>query len=207
MSKRNIKALVFDCDGTLADSMPVHWCAWQELMKRHRFHFTEERFYSLGGVPSHDILQRLKEEQGLSLDPKLVAKEKETEYLSRLALVKPIEPIVQIARDHFGCIPLAVASGGTKMAIETVLHHLGIRELFAAVVTHEDVHRQKPAPDIFLEAARRLGIKSVYCRAFEDTELGLTAIRQAGMEPVDVRKYYLKPIPENKGDMPNRLAA
>jgi beta-phosphoglucomutase-like phosphatase (HAD superfamily) len=177
------------------------------LIKRHHFHFTEERFYSLGGVPSHDILQRIKEEQGLTFDPLSVAKEKEAEYLNRLSLVKPIEPIVQIAKDHFGSIPLAVASGGTRLAIETVLNHLGIRALFSAVITNEDVVRQKPAPDIFLEAAKRLATKPVYCRAFEDTELGLTAIRQAGMEPIDVRKYYQKPSSENKSDHQNRLAA
>ncbi|HTA29345.1 MAG TPA: HAD-IA family hydrolase, partial [Candidatus Cybelea sp.] len=90
--------------------------------------------------------------------------------------------------EHFGKIPMAVASGGTQSIIEQVLEHLGIRKMFAAVVTSEDVVNQKPAPDIFLEAARRIGVAPQFCRAYEDTDLGMQAIRAAGMEAVDVRE-------------------
>ena len=83
---------------------------------------------------------------------------------------------------------MAVASGGTKPIIEQVLEQLRIRPLFQAVVTNEDVVRQKPAPDIFLEAARRIGVAPERCRAYEDTDLGMQAIRAAGMEAVDVRE-------------------
>jgi beta-phosphoglucomutase family hydrolase len=183
-----IQALIFDCDGTLADSMPLHWRAWETVQRRHGFHFSEERFYALGGVPSRDILRRLKQEQGLALDPLAVAKEKEQAYLEVLAHVAPIETVVRIAREHHGRLPLAVASGGTHRVIEKVLEHLGIRHLFHTIVTSEDVVNQKPAPDIFLEAARRLGVPPAACRAYEDTDLGMQAIRAAGMEAVDVRQ-------------------
>jgi HAD superfamily hydrolase (TIGR01509 family) len=85
-----------------------------------------------------------------------------------------------------------VASGGTRSIIEQVLQHLGIRELFQAIVTSEDVRNQKPAPDIFLEAARRIGIPPQACRAYEDTDLGMQAIRAAGMEAIDVRELLAK---------------
>jgi HAD superfamily hydrolase (TIGR01509 family) len=88
---------------------------------------------------------------------------------------------------------MAVASGGSRHVIEKVLHHLGIREFFSATVTNEDVARQKPAPDIFLEAARRLGVEPRYCQAYEDTDLGLQAIRAAGMQAVDVRELICRP--------------
>ena len=182
-----IQAIIFDCDGTLADTMPLHWHAWQRVAKRHGIAFTEARFYALGGVPSRDILKTLSQEQGLSIDPIGIAREKEEEYIALLAHIGPIEMVVQVAHDHFGKIPLAVASGGTRAIIDKVLVHLGIRQLFGAVVTSEDVLHQKPAPDIFLEAARRLGVPPQYCRAYEDTDLGLQAIRAAGMEAVDVR--------------------
>src|SRR5882724_12289107 len=188
MNAKTLKGIVFDCDGTLADTMPLHWRAWQAVAKRHNFNFPEDRFYSLGGVPSRDILKMLGEEQGLELDPLAVAHEKESEYLPLIAQVEPINLVVGVAREHFGKIPLAVASGGTRAIIERVLRHLGIRELFTAVVTSEDVVKQKPAPDIFLEAARRIGVKPDFCRAYEDTDLGLQAIRSAGMQPVDVRQ-------------------
>jgi beta-phosphoglucomutase-like phosphatase (HAD superfamily) len=181
------KGLIFDCDGTLADTMPLHWSAWQTVTRRYGLEFSEERFYSLGGVPSRDIFKLLAEEQGLALDPLVAAKEKEAEYIPFLSHIQPVEAVVRIARENFGRIPMAVASGGLQSHINEVLQHLGIRQFFIAVVTSECVTRQKPAPDIFLEAARRLGVPPQFCRAYEDTDLGLQAIKAAGMEPVDVR--------------------
>ena len=186
------QGIIFDCDGTLADTMPLHWRAWQVIARRHGFSFPEDRFYSLGGVPSRDILKVLSAEQGLPLDPLAVAREKEAEYLPLIAQVEPINTVVGVARENYGKIPLAVASGGTKRVIGQVLDHLGIRHLFQAVVTSEDVVNQKPAPDIFLEAARRLGVPPQFCRAYEDTDLGMRAIRAAGMEAVDVRELLVK---------------
>ena len=182
-------ALIFDCDGTLADTMPLHWHAWEVVSRRHGIHFTEDRFYSLGGVPSRDILQMLREEQGLSYDHHAVSLEKEHAFLPFLPTVQAIPEVVAIAREHHGRVPMAVASGGKKRVVEQVLEHLGIRHWFVAVVTSEDIVRQKPAPDIFLEAARLLGVAPTLCRGYEDTDLGMDAIRAAGMEAVDVRAF------------------
>ena len=143
-------------------------------------------------MPSRDILKLLAQEQGRSLDHIAVAHEKEEAFLPLLAEVEPIHCVVEIARANHGKIPMAVASGGTQKIIGLVLDRLKIRELFDAVVTSEMVKHQKPAPDIFLEAARRIGVASKQCRAYEDTELGLTAIRAAGMEAVDVRELLSK---------------
>jgi beta-phosphoglucomutase family hydrolase len=184
---KEIKGLVFDCDGTLADTMPLHWRAWQAIAAKYKLHFPEDRFYSLGGVPSRDILKMLAAEQGVSLDHIEAAHEKENVYLPLMAAVEPIHAVVEIARANFGKIPMAVASGGTQPIIEGVLEHLKIRHLFHAVVTSEMVENQKPAPDIFLEAARRIGVEPQFCRGYEDTDLGMQAIRSAGMDAVDVR--------------------
>src|SRR5580658_3881349 len=181
------RGLVFDCDGTLADTMPLHWRAWQLIARRHDLHFPEDRFYSLGGVPSRDILKMLAKEQGVTLDHIAAAHEKENVYLPMMSEVGPIHAVVEIARANHGKIPMAVASGGTQPIIVQVLEHLKIRHLFDAVVTSEMVKKQKPAPDIFLEAARRIGVDPKFCRAYEDTDLGLQAIRSAGMDAVDVR--------------------
>jgi beta-phosphoglucomutase family hydrolase len=183
-----IKGLIFDCDGTLADTMPLHWRAWEMVTQRHGLYFPEDRFYSLGGVPSRDILKILAVEQGRSLDHIAIAHEKEEAYLPLLTQAGPVEMVVNIARENHGKIPMAVASGGTQKIICQVLDHLGIRHLFDAVVTNEMVKHQKPAPDIFLEAARRIGVDPKFCRAYEDTGIGLQAIRAAGMEAVDVRQ-------------------
>ena len=184
----HIKGLVFDCDGTLADTMPMHWRAWQVIAKKYKLHFPMDRFYSLGGVPSRDILKMLAEEQGLTLDHIQAAHEKENAYLPLMAEVEPIHAVVEIARENFEKIPMAVASGGTLPIIEQVLTHLKIRHLFGAVVTSEMVKNQKPAPDIFVEDARRIGVDPKFCRGYEDTDLGMQAIRSAGMDAVDVRE-------------------
>src|SRR5471032_790485 len=143
----HIKGLVFDCDGTLADTMPMHWRAWQVIAKKYKLHFPEDRFYSLGGVPSRDILKMLAMEQGVTLDHIQAAHEKENAYLPLIAEVEPIHAVEAIAMENFGKIPMSVASGGTLPIIEQVLKHLKSRHLFGAVVTSEMVKNQKPAPD------------------------------------------------------------
>jgi len=183
----HIKGLVFDCDGTLADTMPLHWRAWQVITAKYKLHFPQDRFYALGGVPSRDILQMLAKEQGVTLDHIAAAHEKENAYLPLMAQVEPIHAVVEIAKANYGKIPMAVASGGTQPIIVQVLEHLKIRHLFGAVVTSEMVQNQKPAPDIFIEAARRIGVDPKFCRGYEDTDLGMQAIRSAGMDAVDVR--------------------
>src|SRR5437016_4427679 len=131
------KGLIFDCDGTLADTMPLHWLAWQVVATRYKLHFPEERFYSLGGVPSRDILKMLAEEQGVTLDHLKAAHEKEEAYLPMMAKVEPIHVVVNLARENHGKMPMAVASGGTRLIIPQVLEHLNIRHLFDAIVTSE----------------------------------------------------------------------
>jgi beta-phosphoglucomutase family hydrolase len=192
------QALIFDCDGTLADTMPLHWRAWQEVTLRYGLEFSEARFYELGGVPSRDILRMLSEEQRRPLDPLAASKEKEAAYMPHLPEIRAIEPVARIVRENAGKLPMAVASGGIQVHINDVLEQIGLRQYFQAVVTSEDVQRQKPAPDIFLEAARRLGVPPQFCRAYEDTDLGLQAIRAAGMEAVDVR-LMTKPGVKEKG--------
>jgi beta-phosphoglucomutase-like phosphatase (HAD superfamily) len=124
------KALIFDCDGTLADTMPLHWRAWQVVAGRYHLDFPEDRFYSLGGVPSRDILKMLSQEQGKVLDPLAVSKEKEAAYIPFLSQVEEIKEVADIARKNYGIVPMAVASGGMREHIDAVLTHLGLRRLF-----------------------------------------------------------------------------
>jgi beta-phosphoglucomutase-like phosphatase (HAD superfamily) len=172
--------------------MPLHWRAWQTVARRHGLDFPQDRFYALGGVPSRDILKMLSAEQNRPLDAAAVSIEKESAYIPFLSEVREIEPVARIVRENAGKLPMAVASGGQQTHINMVLEHIGLRHFFQAVVTSEDVKRQKPAPDIFLEAARRLGVAPQFCRAYEDTEIGLQAIRAADMKAVDVRELLAK---------------
>ncbi|HVU52331.1 MAG TPA: HAD-IA family hydrolase [Polyangia bacterium] len=185
------QAHIFDLDGTLADTMPVHFGVWQTMAARYGLVFPEERFYSLGGVPTPRIAALLIAEAGLTLDPLAVAAEKERAYVDGLASgalsVRPIEAVIAIARAQRGVAPLAIASGSSRRLVTLTLASLGIADWFGAVVAAEDTARPKPEPDVFLEAARRLGAAPARCIVYEDTDLGLEAARRAGMTGVDVR--------------------
>lgn len=186
-----IRGLIFDCDGTLADTMPAHFRAWTATLQRHGITFSERRFYELGGVPSYRIIAQLSQEQGIRVDPLEVAHEKELAFLAFIDAVQPVPTVVEIARGHRGQMPMAVASGGLRNVIERILQTLKIRDWFDAVVTAEDTERHKPEPDVFLEAARRLGVPPETCVVYEDTDIGLEAARRAGMRGIDVRPMYV----------------
>jgi len=187
---RACNAIIFDCDGTLVDSMPVHFMAWRETMDRHGIAFPEDRFYALGGVPSHRIIELLAREQNVALDAVSVAHEKEMAFLERIGMLVPVEQVVTVARENRGVKPMAVASGGFREIILRQLHHVKMGDWFDAVVTAEDTSKHKPEPDVFLEAARRLGVRAADCVVFEDADLGVEAARRAGMECIDIRTFF-----------------
>jgi beta-phosphoglucomutase family hydrolase len=182
--------ILFDCDGTLVDSMPVHFLAWHESMSRHGIEFSEDRFYALGGMPSHRIIAMLAMEQGVSLDADAVAVEKEHAFLNRIHMLVPIDSVVEIARDSKGKKPIAVASGGFRDIIMQQLAQVEMADWFDAIVTAEDTSLHKPEPDVFLEAARRLGVPPKNCVVFEDADLGVEAASRAGMQCIDVRSFF-----------------
>ncbi len=184
------KAIIFDCDGTLTDSMPVHYVAWHRTMTRHGLFFPEERFYALGGMPSDRIISILSQEQSITVDAKQVAVEKENVFLSLINLLTPIEPVMQVASYYRELIPIAVASGGFREIILRQLDHLNCRDWFNTIVTAEDTVRHKPAPDVFLEAARRLRVAPEDCLVYEDADLGVQAAQAANMQCIDVRRFH-----------------
>ncbi len=183
--------MIFDCDGTLADTMPVHYEAWAATLARHPgLELSEDRFYVLGGWPTLNIAELLKKETGLDFDTVELSHEKELEFERRLDHVRPIEPVVAKVRELRGKMPIAVATGGIRRICQTILHHIGLVGWFDAMVCAEDVPHHKPAPDIFLEAARRLKVPADECLVYEDTDPGLEAARRAGMATIDVRTFY-----------------
>jgi len=185
------RAFIFDLDGTLVDTMPSHFVAWTEIARRHGFEFPEARFYALGGVPTAKIAAMLLAEAGLTLDPAAIALEKEQMYYDSLAAaggVQAIAAVLEIARRRRDeGSPLAIASGSVRRLVTRTLEALAIADWFPVVVAAEDTARHKPEPDVFLEAARRLGVEPASCTVYEDTDIGLEAARRAGMTPVDVR--------------------
>jgi beta-phosphoglucomutase family hydrolase len=181
------EALIFDCDGTLADTMPAHHQAWQNTLAGLGAGFPVERFYALAGVPTRQIARLLAEEYALTVDPDVLAARKEQAYVDSMPAVLPIEKVVSIARAARGRLPIAVASGSHRALVEMTLTQIGVRDWFPVVVAAEDTIRHKPEPDVFLLAAERLGVRPEACVVYEDADLGIEAARRAGMRYVDIR--------------------
>jgi HAD superfamily hydrolase (TIGR01509 family) len=184
-----VRALIFDCDGTLTDSMPIHYRSWRATMLLHGIDFAEDRFYALGGVPSQKIIEMLAAEKSLELDAAAVADQKERAFLDLLHELEPLAHVLDVARRNRGKLKMAVASGGVRPVIMAQLEHVGCADWFDTIVTAEDTERHKPDPDVFLEAARRLNVPAAECRVYEDSDLGIEAARRAGMQWIDVRLW------------------
>jgi HAD superfamily hydrolase (TIGR01509 family) len=182
-------AYIFDCDGTLADTMPTHYRAWCSALGSHAESFPEALFYELGGVPTAGIVELLNERHALALPVGETVARKEAIFLELSHEIAAIEPVVALAREYHGRLPMAVASGGHRRIVLNTLRALGIAHLFQAIVTSEDYQRGKPAPDPFLEAALRLQVPPEECLVFEDTATGVAAAQAAGMQ------YVLVPPP------------
>ena len=188
---------IFDCDGTLADTMPLHYQAWCAALAGFSCDFPEAFFYELGGVPTERIVEILNERHGYHMPVVETAKYKESLYLGLIPQILPIEPVVEFALRFHGVKPLAVASGGHRAIVSKTLTALGILDKFAAIVGAEDYANGKPAPDPFLEAARRIGVPPARCLAFEDTALGVQSATAAGMKTVLVPAPRLPSNPGN----------
>ena len=183
-------AILFDCDGTLADTMPAHYRAWLHVTKHHGILFDENRFYALGGRPTRDILATLANEASIEIDLDHASEMKESAFLEQVKYVKAIDPVIAALRRAHGHVPVAVVTGGYRDVCEKILLQVGIREFFDCIVASEDTNRHKPDPDPFLEAARRLGVAPEGCLVWEDSDLGIEAARQAGMSWIDVRSFH-----------------
>ena len=178
----DFEAYIFDCDGTLADTMPLHYQAWLAALKEYACEFPEALFYELGGVPTDKIVEILNERHGCSMPVRETAIHKDELFVQMIPQTLPIEPVVELVHQYYRAKPLAVASGGTREIVTKILSALGILKKFDAVITTEDYRHGKPAPDPFLEAARRLGVPPERCLVFEDTTAGIAAAKAAGMQ-------------------------
>ena len=188
-----IEALIFDCDGTLVDTMPAHHRAWLAALAPHGLTFSTAQFHALAGMPTRAIVERLGREQGVACDADRIAAQKDAAYLAAADHGGPIAVVVAIARRERGARKLAVASGNVTELVRATLRGAAIDDLFPVVVGADLVVHGKPAPDVFLEAAARIGAQPARCAVYEDGELGLQAARAAGMIAIDVRPWLHVP--------------
>ncbi|HZP06414.1 MAG TPA: HAD family phosphatase [Terracidiphilus sp.] len=179
-------AYLFDCDGTIADSMPLHYIAWKKALREWGCEFDEDLFYRWGGKPVHEIISTLNRMHNLQMPVAQVAERKEALYYAQLPNLKPVPEVLEQIEAQHGVIPLAVVSGSSRESVLNTLTALNLVDRFDTIVGAEDYARSKPAPDAFLVAAARLGVEPEDCLVFEDTALGIEAATAAGMASVRV---------------------
>ena len=184
------KALIFDLDGTLADSMPVHFWAYKNILVDYGIDFTPELFATLAGIPAVGTIEKLNELFHTNMDAEKVGHHKESEYEKIMHKMKPVKPVVDLMKANYGKLPMSVGTGGyTRLAWKT-MNILGFDKYIEILVASEDVQNAKPHPDTFLRCAELMGIEPKYCQVFEDGDLGIQAAKAAGMMATLVTDYY-----------------
>lgn len=185
------RGLIFDCDGTLADTMPLHLRCWQRAMRELGGDLTDAEFWNFAGIPTRTIIELINRKHGYTIDPVSGGALKERYYVELVHEVQPIAEVVQVVETWRGRLPMAVATGGELDIVSRTLRTISLFDAFDTIVSADDVKHGKPAPDIFLEAARRLKVEPAYCVVFEDADHGVTAARAAGMTAIDIREFGL----------------
>jgi HAD superfamily hydrolase (TIGR01509 family) len=180
------EAYLFDCDGTIADSMPLHYVAWKQALGEWNCEFEEERFYAWGGMPTTKIIARLNEEYGLRMPVQSVARRKEELYFELLPQLKVVPEVLEHIEAQRGRIAFAVVSGSARDSVTASLEKLRLLDRFDTMVCAGDYEKSKPDPEAFLLAASKLGVTPTKCLVFEDTEMGIQAAAAAGMASVKV---------------------
>jgi beta-phosphoglucomutase family hydrolase len=184
------KGLIFDIDGTICDTMPVHFIAWRETAAEKGIEFTTELFLEVTGIPALQTSEYLKDKFNADFDAVEFTRLKEERFEHNMHKAKPIEPVIKIIRENKGKLPMACGTGGSQYLAWKTLEIAGVKDCFEHVVAAEDVINHKPYPDTFLKAAELIGVQPSDCEVFEDGELGLQAAISAGMMCVDVKPYY-----------------
>lgn len=184
------KALIFDLDGTLANTMPIHYIAWKNAVARYGIDFTVELFMQLAGIPLYPTVVKLNELFGKNINPQEMGDLKEAEFEANMHLTPEIKPVTDLVRQWHGKLPMAVGTGGSRRLSLKTLEIIGLKGYFDILVSSEDVSEFKPHPMTFLRCAELMGVDPADCEVFEDGMLGFQAARDAGMMVTDVTKYY-----------------
>jgi len=182
----NCEAIIFDCDGTLVDNMPLHLQSWQKAFAEYEAEFTPQFLVENSGRPLIETVETFNSQFGTELDPKTVAELKAQYFEELMHGADPIELVCELAREYHGKLPMSVVSGSDRHDVDIAISIAGLNGIFVAILTADDPIEPKPAPDLFLEAAKVMGVSPEKCVVFEDGDSGIQAATAAGMVVIDV---------------------
>lgn len=183
------RALIFDLDGTLSNSLPVHMATWNKVGETYGFKFDPQIMLEMTGRATIEFARHIVAYYGLSVDPEEIVKLKQKSFRDSAQLLEPVDEIIAIVKEYHGKLPMAVGTGASRKSTEVQLNELGIARYFDVIVTADDVIRHKPNPDTFLKCAELMGVAPEKCQVFEDGVLGIEAAKKAGMMVTDVRPH------------------
>ncbi|MBE9510215.1 MAG: beta-phosphoglucomutase family hydrolase [Bacteroidetes bacterium] len=189
--KPGVKALIFDFDGTLVDTMPLHYKAWNHVFQRIGVNYPKDLFNKNAGLPAWKIAEIVLQNAGVrnKFDPRVLCNQKFEIFNKLVPEIKIIEPVADIVYKYYNTMPLSIGTGGHIATVELTLKHTGLDRYFDIIVTADDVSKHKPEPDTFLECTRRMNTPPEYCQVFEDGDRGIEAAKRAGMMVTDVRQF------------------
>ena len=188
------KALIFDLDGTLSDSLPVHIASWHAVCEKLNCTFDDRILVEMTGMPTISFAERIKKEQNLSIGAEEIVRMKQVEFWRTINNIKPHDAVIALMKNAHGKIPMAIGTGASRASAMLQMKELMIDDFFDVIVTADDVDRHKPEPDTFLKCAELLNVEPQFCQVFEDGELGMQAARSAGMLLTDVRPFVTDPF-------------
>ncbi len=183
------KALIFDLDGTLSDSLPVHVETWNKIGEKYGFKFDPQIVYDMTGRPTIEFAEHVVERYNLNANPEELVSIKQQSFWKLAHLLKPIDEVVALVKASYGKLPMSVGTGASRRSAEIQLKELNLIHYFDAIVSADDVAVHKPNPDTFLECARLMGVEPRFCQVFEDGTLGIEAAENAGMIVTDIRPF------------------
>lgn len=195
----NAKALIFDLDGTLSDSLPMHISTWNKVGEKLGFTFNPKLVYEMTGRPTIEFAHRIVTDFNLKTDAHEIVRLKQEAFHNSMESLNPISEVISIVKNYYGQLPMAVGTGASRKSAGLQLHTLGISHFFDVIVTADDVTHHKPDPETFLKCALLLKVNPADCQVFEDGDLGIEAANKAGMIVTDVRPFISYGDWGNKG--------
>ncbi|MDF1518305.1 MAG: beta-phosphoglucomutase family hydrolase [Lutibacter sp.] len=184
------KALIFDLDGTIANTMPNHFISWRKAVLPHGIDFNATLFMQLTGMPRTATIEKLNDMFGTKMNPDIVGKVKDDYFKTLVNLTEEIRVVTDVIRKYHTILPMSIGTGSTKKGAKKTLEIIGFENYFDIVITADDIINHKPHPETFLKCAKLMGVKPQECVVFEDGILGMNAAEEAGMMVVDVNDYF-----------------